>query len=466
MTSLFQDLRYGARRLLKQSDGALFESSFSLLRRSCLPVIVTAALTCAAAQGQEPAINPRLAAQYFGEAREVCARDAGRLWGVSLCGPMLFADPATRAAVANQPDKENRLRPSGEVFVGALPPETVIANTATEWAGVKWTMVAWPLPEEKQARAQLLMHESFHRVQDELKLTAASPANAHLDQKDGRVWLRLEWRALERALQEQGAARRIAVTDALIFRRRRQALFPAAAEELALETNEGLAEYTGFKLSARSPGELAALAGYALRQFPRRQSYARSFAYATGPAYGALLDATGAGWRRRIKAGDDLSELLQRALGLKLPADLDVQSAARASQYDGAEVIAFEATREATRQQQLAKYRALLLDGPVLALPVGGSFNYSFNPNNVVPLADDGAVYPTARITDDWGVLTVSDGVLMLRAGGRVTKLHVTAPATSDARPLQGDGWKLELKEGWALTPGPRSGDFALRKSP
>lgn len=132
-------LRYGAQRLLKRSDFSLFESVFSPLQRLCLPVIV--ALTCTAAHGQEPAINPQLAAQYFSEAREVCARDAGRLWGVSLCGPMLFADPATRAVVANQPDKENRLRPHGEVFIGAAPPETVIANTATEWAGVKWTMV-------------------------------------------------------------------------------------------------------------------------------------------------------------------------------------------------------------------------------------------------------------------------------------------------------------------------------------
>src|SRR6266545_836123 len=391
----------------------------------CLAAIMSVALLCAATRGQEPTLDPSLAARYFREASEVCTRDGGSLWGVLLCGPMLFADPVTRAVAANQPDKEGRLRPQGEVFTGALPPEVVIANTATEWAGVKWTMVMWPLPEEKQPRVQLLMHESFHRVQDALKLTAANPANAHLDQKDGRIWLRLEWRALERALQEQGAARQVATTDALIFRRHRQALSPsAAAEELALETNEGLAEYTGLKLSVHSLGQQAALAGYALRQFPRRPSYARSFAYANGPAYGSLLDAASAGWRKQIKAGDDLSAL-----------------------------------------QQLAKYRALLLEGPVLALPVGESFNYSFNPNNVVPLADNSTVYPTARITDDWGVLTVSDGVLMLREGGRITRLHVAAPAAPTAQVLQGSGWKLELKTGWTLAPGSRPGDFTLRKA-
>lgn len=417
-----------------------------------------------AARGQEPVINLQLAEQYFREAQDLCERDGGRLWGVSLCGPMIFADPATRAVVANQPDKEGRLS-QGAVFAGTLPSEAVIANTAIEWAGVKWTMVMWPLPEEKQERVRLMAHELFHRVQDALKLAAVSPANSHLDLKDGRIWLRLEWRALERALQEQGAARRAVVADALVFRRHRQALFPqSAAEEFALETNEGLAEYAGLKLSTRSLAELAALAAYSLRQFHRRPSYTRSFAYATGPAYGALLDAAGVNWRKRVKVGDDLSTLLQHAMALKLPPDLAAQSAARAPQYDGAEVIAFETVRDLTRKQQLAKYRALLLDGPVLVLPISGSLNYSFNPNNLVSLDDSNTVYPTARITDDWGVLVVRDGVLMSREGGRITKLQVAAPAAPDARPLQGSGWELELKEGWSLTPGNRPGDFVLRK--
>ncbi len=432
----------------------------------CALTLVSLAFVCAAAREQEPAIKLELAAQYFAEARNVCERDGGRLWGAPLCGPMLFADPETRAVVANQADQEGRLRPQGAVFTGALPPQAIIANTAIDWAGVKWTMVMWPLPEERQPRLQLLLHEAFHRVQDALKLTAANPANAHLDQRDGRIWLRLEWRALERALQEQGAARRAAAADALLFRRYRQALFPhAATEELALETNEGLAEYTGLKLSARSAGEMAALAGYALRQFHRRPSYARSFAYATGPAYGALLDAADASWRKRVKAGGDLSALLQKAWALKLPADLAAQAATRAALYDGAEVIAYETARETTRQQQLAKYRARLQDGPTLVLPIGASFNYSFNPNNVVPLADGSVVYPIARITDDWGALTVSDGMLMERENGRIVRLRVAAPTAPAVRPLEGSGWKLELKDGWTLALGERSGDLLLRKA-
>src|SRR5262245_66066007 len=77
----------------------------------CLAAVMSMALLCAATRGQEPALDPALAAQYFREAHEVCTRDGGRLWGVSLCGPMLFADPGQRAGAADQPGKECRLRP-------------------------------------------------------------------------------------------------------------------------------------------------------------------------------------------------------------------------------------------------------------------------------------------------------------------------------------------------------------------
>src|SRR5207245_26140 len=37
------------------------------------------------------------------ELEQMCARDHGRMWGVSLCGPTLFVDPQTREVTGNQP---------------------------------------------------------------------------------------------------------------------------------------------------------------------------------------------------------------------------------------------------------------------------------------------------------------------------------------------------------------------------
>ena len=39
----------------------------------------------------------------FRELDEMCARDGGRMWGTSLCGPTLLVDPKTREVTANEP---------------------------------------------------------------------------------------------------------------------------------------------------------------------------------------------------------------------------------------------------------------------------------------------------------------------------------------------------------------------------
>jgi hypothetical protein len=85
----------------------------------------------------------------------------------------------------------------------------------------------------------------------------------------------------------------------------------------------------------------------------------------------------------------------------------------------------------------------------------------SFDPNTVQPIEGVGTVYPTLRITDAWGTLTVSDGALIDRAFKNV---HVTAPADARARPLKEKAWELRLNEGWKLEPGERKGDFRVVK--
>jgi len=409
-------------------------------------------------------IDPARAQQYFQEARGLCEKDGGKLWGVSLCGPMIFADPATRLVVANQADKEGKLAPRESVFTGRLPEDENMSNTATTWAGVKWTMVMWPLPEDTLVRARLMMHELFHRVQDELGLVMQNPSNAHLDSREGRVWLQLEWRALRKALLESGEARRQAVTDALFFRALRRELLPSATQEDALEMNEGLAEYTGVKLRGTPDAETMAYFAKRLESAGNSPSFVRSFAYSTGPAYGLLLDASGAKWRAGLTGGSRLGDLLRTAYGVELGKDVTAAVALRAKAYDGDALRAAEVTRENERIQRIAKYRARLVDGAVLILPVLEKFDFSFDPYNLLPLDEKWTVYPTTRVSDVWGVLEVSDGALFVREGGRIVRVVVTAPADANARPFRGDGWTLELAPGWTLAAGERKGDFVLRK--
>jgi hypothetical protein len=411
---------------------------------------------------QRPALDAAAAGRYFAEARALCARDGGRLWGRSLCGPMMFADPSTRAVVASEPDGEGVLKRSGDVYVGALPPNVNIANTAVVWAGVNWMMVmSTAVPADRHRRAAMLLHELWHRRQAELGFPASGAANDHLDTREGRVWLQLEWRALGAALATHGRGRRRAAADALLFRARRRSLFTgAAAEEREMEMHEGLAEYTGVRLSG-IPDPARFVIDVNLAEQPRSESFVRSFAYASGPAYGLLLDEAAPGWTRRLRKGEDLAELLGKRLGIQLPRGLEAEAARRGRAYGGEELAASERRREEERLRLVADYRARLEEGPVLSIPLR-SMRMSFDPGSLVPLGEGGTVYPNIRVVDVWGVLTVTRGGALMNK--TFSGINVPAPADASVRPLSGDGWTLELNDGWSLSPGPRRGDFVLKK--
>lgn len=422
------------------------------------------------ALAQAGGIDSAKARQYFGEVRKACQGDAGRLWNKSLCGPMLFADPATNSVVANQADAEGRLQPQDGVFIGKLPPKMNPANTNLQWAGVHWTMVMWPLPENPVTRTRLMMHELYHRIQSDLGLPPTSPANAHLATLEGRIWLRLEWRALKQALarpEAPPAERRRAVEDALLFRMRRRALFPGAAEqERQLEMHEGLAEYTGYKLRGTVDAATAEAVISRLKSSESDAAFSRSFAYVSGPAYGLLLDFSGKPWRGRLTRHSDLGDLLRAAYSVVIPAGVTASAEKRMAVYDGVALRWSETRQDEQRKAVLAAYTRRLVTGPVLHLPAAGQFNFSFDPNNVIPLDDTSSIYVNLRVTDEWGILEVTDGALMKREQGKFSGVVVEAPRDfAGKREITGNGWNLTLAEGWRLAGGERPGDLKLVKT-
>ncbi len=418
--------------------------------------VLIASLASAAATS--PSLSQ--ATKLFAEASTICARDDGNLWGHSICGPVLLVDWHDRSVIASAADADGILHQDGAVFRGVLPEDVVIANTPTNWSGTRWTQLVGPTPEDAAARHVLIAHELFHRVQQGLGLTLPEAPNHHLDTLEGRYLLQLEWRALSRAIGAPNATRRkTAIADALAFRWERYRLFPtAAAEEGALEINEGIAEYTGVRLGLETVPERVAFARHDLEAFVAAPTFVRSFAYATGPAYGLLLDKADPHWRAKIR-DRRFDELLGIALGIRPAGATVAQSAKR---YDDGTLRASEERRERERVARRAEYKARLVDGPVLILPLVHS-NYQFNPQTLVPLEGQGTIYPTMRLVDDWGALEVeSGGALVASSADRATVTAIGAKLDS----FRGEGWALTLKPGWTIRPGLRSGDLVVAPEP
>jgi hypothetical protein len=306
----------------------------------------------------------------------------------------------------------------------------------------------------------LLLHESFHIVQPQLVTNGPAGANEHLDAVDGRYWLRLEWRALARALRESGEQRGLAVRDALAFRQARHTRYPDKVEsERAWGITVGLPSSTQTVLAAPSEADAIARALELLAGAEEGESFVRTFPYTSGPAYGLLLDAASPGWPRKFRASDDVAVLLMGALGVQPVAD----AAAAATRYGGADLRAAEEQREQQRKARIAELRQRFVDGPVFVIPCGGGGTSNSLGAVVIPGAGTVFFHPY-RLSGACGTLAAENGVLEASDGG---SRRLPAPVRGDDATISGDGWTFKAAAGWVIREGARRGDYeVIRQQP
>ncbi len=431
--------------------------------------VVLASLLTALPAGAAAASTPIPVARagiVFARAHALCGADGGRLWGLSLCGPLMLADPRTRAAIANVPVPGAQR--AGAYYRFTLPADTPIANAPFEYEGIRFAQVMWPLTGSADEQAVTLMHESFHRIQPRLGFVVRGARNdattisgdPALDTETGRIWLRGEIHALRAALTASGAARRKALTDALRLRAFRHAILPSTvAPEHELDIIEGLAESTGIDIGLPPARRI----GYTLRDMrlvENAPSYAREFCYAIGPAYSELLDAAEPHWRRTVTMRTSIAALAARAYGITVVTPSAAAARAILARYGGARIQREEAARQARTAARDARYRAELITGRTLRLPMR-DFRIGFNPNEVQRLDRYGSVYHHVNVSAPWGSLVVTHGDALIDRD--FSALTVAAPAPLTGPKLHGPGWTLTLSSGTRIVPDRRKpGSYAV----
>ncbi len=399
------------------------------------------------------------------EFQAACGKDHGTWWGKTLCGPVVLVDPQTRFAVATERPPAGQFAARGSVWIGSVPKGLALANTSIDWAGARWATVLLPVPTGRLDRIALLLHESFHRIQPALGLEGHDAQNPQLDERDGRYWLRLELRALARALTAPDDSVRIVARDAVLFRAMRHRIYPGADSlEAALEQAEGLAEYTGLALALAVTGDSVSEVAKRTRQGEDRTTFVRSFGYLTGPAMGLLLDRLAPGWRTRIATAGFAAQL-RSAVGFSPPSDLPDAAREAALRYDGPSLAQAEDERAAARARFRAEVEARMVKGPVVEFHQAGLAR-SFNPNNLAAMDTLGTLYPTGTFSAPWGTVEVTDGALV-SSDYRLLRLQAPKDAVAPTqRKVTGPGWTLELNPGWHLVAGPRPGDWHAEKIP
>ncbi len=373
----------------------------------------------------------------------VLERDAASLWGKSLSGPLAIINPQTRAT--ESVDLSNSKL---GCKLSQLADNQPIANTCLEIDGVKTAFVIAPLPSELDELVRLITHERWHCLQTDLGLSAGSDNNAHLDTEANRVALRLEFRALSEALAQQTYKWKKHAKAALAFRSSRgenhQLNTKHLLQEAMLERNEGLAEYTG-QFFAYPKNDQSKLINQ-LKEADRKESYLRSFAYLTGPAYGRLLERCDTSWIKKIATNFDFPTALQKCLGANQEKNKKAYLKLLGNaNYNAIAVRESERLRTEVQSKRIELGKKMFGKAPYVELELINP-NVQFDPNTLFAIPELGLLYQGMTLNADWGKLTATSGVL-LDSDWRYVRVAIENNQCSTT----GSGWNLTLVTPWEL---------------
>lgn len=388
---------------------------------------------------------------YFKQVEDATSLYQG-LWDKNIYGPILLVNPETREAYANRPDAEGLLTFENGLYKGILPKAVPLSNTDIRWSGTHWAMIKLPLSYNEQDRTDLITHELFHVAQPSLGFQFQKEENAHLDLREGRIYLRLEMAALEAALRAPRANRAEEhLRNALLFRKYRYVLYRGAeTRENSLEMLEGLATYTGQIMSGRDKWQWREYLIRRIGDFEKVPSFVRSFAYETVPVYGFFLYQKDNNWNKRINGDTQLTELFSDAFGVERRILLQSYVKQVAEEYGGWVIAEEESKREFTHNILLDIYREKFFERPCLEIRLE-EMDMAFDPLSLIPLdEDEGTVYPTITLSDSWGILVVEKGGVLLRNDWRWA--IVSAPLEITDEKVVGKGWIIELNDGYRIS--------------
>ena len=406
-------------------------------------------------------LTPEKASMYFKSVEEICNRDNGKLWKKNLYGPLIFVDRTSRRLIANQPDKEGLLKVKDGIYTGVYPKELLINFTPVKFGGVLFAMAPLPNEEDAYRIKTAAIHGLFHRFREISGIPFTSYNTNNMDDKEARLWIKLEWKALRKALGSEGDNSQPAIRDALIFRGSNRELYQKYAnDENRFETYEGLATFTYTLLCSGSRAEFKNRLFENLDRIYAMQSYARSYGFIDGALYASLLYDKGFELSKIRTDTFDLGKAVKETYKVELPLICRDVAGSLAVSYDIGAINKEEEIRLADIKESLHKQVSIFTEKPVVFLELESPY-FDFEPEDIHSLDTLGTLYSSMRVSDNWGKLTVDKvGCLV---SNNFKYLRITAKGFKEEKNrISGEGWHIILNDDWKLVPVDQ--DYFVRK--
>jgi len=362
----------------------------------------------------------------------------------------MIVDRTSRDIIANQPDKEGLLKEKDGIYTGSYPSELLVNDGPVTYGGILFAMISLPREEDEYRIKTRAIRALFHRFQMVEGIIPSRYNTKYMDEKEARLWIKLEWKALKNALNAEGEERQLAIRDALIFKGSSRELYQKYAnDEDRFETYEGLATFTYTLLCTNSAEENRTRLFENLNRIYFMRSYARSFGFIHGALYANLLNDKGFNFRDIQIDSFNLGNTVRELYDIELPAICRDVAGSLAVNYDIESIMKEEEERLSDIQARIHRQVSTFTEKPVVFLELESPY-FDFEPEDINPLDTLGTLYNSIRVSDNWGKLTV-DRIGCLVANN-FTYLRISAKGVKEDRNhITGEGWNLILNSEWKL---------------
>jgi len=405
------------------------------------------------------------------KAKKILAADNGKFWGIPIPTDNLLVVTGN-TIYSLKPLRESKTIDS-VVYFKEIPANTLsLTNTVQKYDGEEYATV---LTSYLSDSSSTIIHELFHLLQNEQISLYGFPIN-YLDEYDAREWLRLEYQALRNCLNaiNRNSDRKtilLYTNDAFTYRKIRQTKYKSyLKKETEIETSEGLASYTGYKLSTFP--NLYEIAIKGINEREQANTYTRPFAYATGLAYGLIFDYLTLDWRHGL---DQVYNFLDIYETMFLKGSLDIPAEALDAMNERSnfkQIHQEEEARKEIAEKTIAFYNDLFFIKPSLSVKLKDSlYSTSYDMNSTLVLKDRGIVFPRITGTDGSGKNFGNFKTLPEKEGTGVSGVLVSATGKKFTFPLPikveenkviGETYQIELKEGWIVRKVNEKGDLEI----
>jgi len=421
-----------------------------------------------------PKRNRKTIKNKLTETKTLLNNDNGKLWGENIWHTDFLILDFDNTIYTLKPIAGLKTTDSILYYSKMQENELNFTNSVQEYNGGKYATI---LSSYLKDNGATLIHELFHTLQFKYKEFYGNPVS-YLDNYDARQWLRLEYEALRLTLQsinnkENSQKIKLHLNDALIFRKLRQTKYQEYSKnELELETLEGLANYTGIKLSAIENKYEEAISQIDERE--ASETYTRPFPYATGPAYGLIFDYLNIDWKEGLRSVYNFLDIYE-VLVKKETIIINEIIISQAEKRNNFKKIHKEELKRKTSQEDLVNfYTKILIDEPTLTVTsIDENYGRMYNMNGTISLDNNRTIFSsikgTAKSKEDFGNFYIKDGELG-KTGilgtwiGDILKFTFPLPKRVEGNKIIGEFYEIELNPEWEVVEINSSGDLEIIK--